>query len=95
MEKVIIAWSGGKDCTLAVNELARNDIMKLLLCWGLSLMAILHVMVLTEEEHLHNAFGQDYKQYCKGCPAMLDTQRIHNKITNSGGTEISKMNFSV
>jgi len=71
MEKVIIAWSGGKDCTLAVNELARNDIMKLLLCWGLSLMAILHVMVLTEEEHLHNSYGQVYKQYCKRVPRYL------------------------
>ena len=39
--------------------------------WGLSLMAILHIMVLTEEEHLNNAFGQDYEQYCKRVPRYL------------------------
>jgi len=39
--------------------------------WGLSLMAILHIMVLTEEEHLDNAFGQDYEQYCKRVPRYL------------------------
>jgi len=74
MEKVIIAWSGGKDCTLAVNELARKDIMRLLLFWGLSLMTILHVMVLTEEEYLHNTHGQDYEQYCKRVPCYLGYQ---------------------
>lgn len=39
--------------------------------WALSLIAILHVMVLTEEEHLRNAFGQDYEQYCKRVPRYL------------------------
>ncbi|MFC1922590.1 methyltransferase family protein [Chloroflexota bacterium] len=39
--------------------------------WALSLIAILHVMVLTEEEHLHNAFGQDYEQYRKRVPRYL------------------------
>ena len=38
---------------------------------GLSLLAILHVMVLTEEEHLHNAYGQAYKQYCNKVPRYL------------------------
>lgn len=33
--------------------------------WGLSLILVLHIMVLTEEEHLHNAYGQDFEQYCK------------------------------
>ena len=31
--------------------------------WGLSLLVILHVMVLTEEEHLRNLHGQDYELY--------------------------------
>ena len=39
--------------------------------WGLSLLAILHVMVLTEEEHLHNTYGQDYEQYCNRVPRYL------------------------
>jgi protein-S-isoprenylcysteine O-methyltransferase Ste14 len=39
--------------------------------WGLSLMVILHVMVLTEEEHLRNAYGQDYELYCKSVPRYL------------------------
>ena len=38
---------------------------------GLSLLVILHVMVLTEEEHLHNAYGQAYKQYCNKVPRYL------------------------
>jgi len=41
------------------------------LSWGLSLMAIIHVMVLTEEEHLRNTYGQDYEQYCKSVPRYL------------------------
>lgn len=41
------------------------------LVWGLSLLAILHVMVLTEEQHLRNIFGQDYEQYCKRVPRYL------------------------
>ena len=39
--------------------------------WGLSLMVFLHVMVLTEEENLRNAYGQDYEQYCKSVPRYL------------------------
>lgn len=39
--------------------------------WGLSLLAILHVMVLTEEEHLRNTYGQDYEQYCNKVPRYL------------------------
>lgn len=39
--------------------------------WGLSLMVILHVMVLTEEEHLHNTYGQAYEQYCNRVPRYL------------------------
>lgn len=39
--------------------------------WSASLLVILHVMVLTEEEHLRNIFGQDYDQYCKNVPRYL------------------------
>jgi protein-S-isoprenylcysteine O-methyltransferase Ste14 len=39
--------------------------------WGASLMVILHVMVLTEEEHLHNSYGQDYEKYCNRVPRYL------------------------
>ena len=36
--------------------------------WGLSLIAILHVMVLTEEEHLRNTYRQNYGSslFCMG-----------------------------
>lgn len=39
--------------------------------WGLALMAILHVMVLTEEDHLSNTYAQNYEQYCKRVPRYL------------------------
>ena len=39
--------------------------------WGLSLMAVIHVMVLTEEEHLRSTFRQDYEQYCNFVPRYL------------------------
>jgi len=39
--------------------------------WGLSLAVIIHVMVLTEEEHLRNTFGQDYQLYCSKVPRYL------------------------
>jgi protein-S-isoprenylcysteine O-methyltransferase Ste14 len=39
--------------------------------WGLSLMLILHVMVLTEEEHLLDIYGQDYVLFSKRVPRYL------------------------
>ena len=39
--------------------------------WGLSLIFILHVMVLTEEEHLSNTLGQAYERYCKKVPRYI------------------------
>jgi protein-S-isoprenylcysteine O-methyltransferase Ste14 len=39
--------------------------------WGLSLTGTIHLMVLTEEEHLRNAYGQDYEQYCQRVPRYL------------------------
>lgn len=39
--------------------------------WGSSLIAIMHVMVLTEEEHLRNVYGQEHERYCKRVPRYL------------------------
>ena len=39
--------------------------------WGLSLIAILHLMVLTEEENLRNTYRQNYILYCKRVPRYL------------------------
>jgi protein-S-isoprenylcysteine O-methyltransferase Ste14 len=39
--------------------------------WGLSLIAVIHLMVLTEEEHLRNKFSQGYEHYCKSVPRYL------------------------
>jgi len=39
--------------------------------WGLSLMAVIHVMVLTEEEHLRNKFGGEYEKYCSSVSRYL------------------------
>jgi protein-S-isoprenylcysteine O-methyltransferase Ste14 len=43
--------------------------------WGSSLMVILHVMVLTEEEHLHNTYGQRYEKYFNKVPRYLGYQK--------------------
>lgn len=45
--------------------------------WGLALIGILHVMVLTEEEHLLNTFGHDYEQYCDKVPRYLGLPKQH------------------
>jgi len=39
--------------------------------WCLSLFAIIHLMVITEEEYLSNSFNQDYELYCKSVPRYL------------------------
>ena len=39
--------------------------------WGILFAPILHIMVLTEEEHLRNTYGQDYERYCKRVPRYL------------------------
>ena len=44
--------------------------------WGLSLTAILHVMVLTEEEHLHNTYGQAYEGYSRNVPRYLGYPKV-------------------
>jgi protein-S-isoprenylcysteine O-methyltransferase Ste14 len=43
--------------------------------WGLGLIFVMHIMVLTEEEHLLNTYGQDYEQYCKEVPRYLGFSR--------------------
>ncbi|HSF83938.1 MAG TPA: isoprenylcysteine carboxylmethyltransferase family protein [Anaerolineales bacterium] len=39
--------------------------------WGLLFLPIIHVMVLTEEEHLLTIFGSDYRSYCERVPRYL------------------------
>jgi len=39
--------------------------------WGILFAPILHIMVLTEEEHLRNTYGQDYERYCNRVPRYL------------------------
>ena len=45
------------------------------LVWAVSLLGILHIMVLTEEEHLLNTFKQDYEKYYKLSPRYLGLPR--------------------
>lgn len=44
--------------------------------WGLSFAPIIHLMVLTEEAHLKNIYGQDYQQYCNRVPRYLGFPRL-------------------
>ena len=37
----------------------------------LLLAIILHVMIVTEEEHLRAVFGEDYRRYCERVPRYL------------------------
>jgi len=39
--------------------------------WIGLILAITHMMVLTEEKYLYNVFGEDYKQYCKRVPRYI------------------------
>jgi protein-S-isoprenylcysteine O-methyltransferase Ste14 len=39
--------------------------------WLIDLWIMLHMMVLTEEEHLVHIFGDEYKQYCNRTPRYL------------------------
>jgi len=41
--------------------------------WGVSLVLIIHLMVLTEEEYLRKTYDQLYIQYCKRVPRYLGT----------------------
>jgi protein-S-isoprenylcysteine O-methyltransferase Ste14 len=39
--------------------------------WVISFSVIAHMMVLTEEEHLRNIFGEKYVQYCVRVPRYI------------------------
>ena len=36
--------------------------------WVFLIVAMTHMMVLTEEEHLYAIFGEAYERYCKQVP---------------------------
>ena len=44
--------------------------------WGVSLLVNLHIMVLTEEEHLRNTFSQDYEKYCQNVPRYIGFPKL-------------------
>ena len=39
--------------------------------WMVLWAAMIHMMVLTEEEHLRDVFGEEYRQYCKRVPRYI------------------------
>ncbi len=39
------------------------------------LVVVLHMMVLTEEEHLRDIFGQEYEEYCRRLPRYLGARQ--------------------
>lgn len=43
----------------------------LALGWAAALIIILHIMVLTEEEHLLKTFNEDYERYCNLIPRYI------------------------
>lgn len=43
--------------------------------WVILFASMMHMMVLTEEEHLHRIFDEEYKQYCKRVPRYLGFPR--------------------
>jgi len=47
--------------------------------WVILFSVIVHMMVLTEEEHLREIFGEEYVQYCARVPRYIDVRktRIH------------------
>lgn len=43
--------------------------------WLFLFAVLMHMMILTEEEHLHRIHGEDYEQYCKRVPRYLGFPR--------------------
>jgi protein-S-isoprenylcysteine O-methyltransferase Ste14 len=43
--------------------------------WALLYGFVAHTMVLTEEEHLHSVFGEEYARYCEGVSRYLRLAR--------------------
>jgi protein-S-isoprenylcysteine O-methyltransferase Ste14 len=39
--------------------------------WVILWMVMFHLMVLSEEEHLRNIYGEEYHQYCEKVPRYL------------------------
>lgn len=39
--------------------------------WALLYFVIIHMMVLTEEEHLQRVYGEEYQEYCKRVPRYI------------------------
>lgn len=45
--------------------------------WFLLLLPIVYLMVMSEEEHLHNAFGKAYDAYCERVPRYIGILKVH------------------
>ena len=43
--------------------------------WVLLYFVVAHLMVITEEEHLRDVFGEEYKEYCKRVPRYFGIAR--------------------
>jgi protein-S-isoprenylcysteine O-methyltransferase Ste14 len=43
--------------------------------WVVLFAAMIHLMVLTEEEHLHEVFGEEYVRYCERVPRYFGFPR--------------------
>jgi protein-S-isoprenylcysteine O-methyltransferase Ste14 len=43
--------------------------------WALMSIPILHGMILTEEEHLLNRYGEEYQRYCESVPRYIGFQK--------------------
>jgi protein-S-isoprenylcysteine O-methyltransferase Ste14 len=47
--------------------------------WVVLYGAIAHMMVLTEEEHLRNVYGEEYVRYCERVPRYLGNINMSNR----------------
>ena len=56
---------------VAAIALAAGVMLWYALGWVLIFLVMIHTMVLTEEEHLRNTFGDEYVQYCQRVPRYL------------------------
>ncbi|MFQ6113224.1 MAG: methyltransferase family protein [bacterium] len=43
--------------------------------WVVLFAIIAHIMVLTEEEHLRNVFGDEYEKYCNSVPRYFGLRK--------------------
>lgn len=49
--------------------------------WVILLLVILHIMVITEEEHLHNIYGEDYESYSRRVPRYISFRLFRGSIS--------------